>query len=142
MGGMSEKSDATQADVVEGAGGVVFNVDGDVLLIRHRKGEWVFPKGHIEGDEDPLEAAMREVVEEAGVPTRGQIPDERWTTEYTNARGEFRKITWFALETDATEPTMREEQFPEGAFVAPSEALDRLTFEEDRKLLQKVLASR
>lgn len=139
---MSQTNDAAEAPVIEGAGGVVFNRDGDVLLIRHRKGEWVFPKGHIEDDEDPLGTAEREVAEEAGVQTSCPAPDRTWTTEYTNPRGQYRKITWFALETDADQPTMREAQFPEGEFLTPGEARERLTFPEDRELLERVLARR
>lgn len=121
---------------------MVFNDEGEVLLIRHRKGEWVFPKGHIEPGEDPVETAIREVAEEAGVQAECPRPDRTWTTQYTNPRGEFREITWFALETDASEPTMREAQFPEGEFVPVEEAERRLEFEEDRKLLDKVTESR
>ena len=142
MGAMSGRLDATEAPSIEGAGGVVFNRDGDVLLIRHRKGEWVFPKGHIERGEDRVETAVREVAEEAGVVSHCPEPTQTWTTEYTNPRGERRRITWFALETASEAPTMREAQFPEGAFVPPDEALDLLAFDEDRSLLAKVLASR
>lgn len=40
-----------------------------VLLItaKNRPRQWVIPKGHIEEDERPSEAALREVEEEAGV---------------------------------------------------------------------------
>ena len=38
---------------VPGAGGVVFNDRGEVLLIRDRNGFWVFPKGHLEPGETP-----------------------------------------------------------------------------------------
>ncbi len=42
--------------------------DGKVLLHRHRKlGMWLPPGGHIERDELPDEAAVREVLEETGV---------------------------------------------------------------------------
>jgi diadenosine hexaphosphate hydrolase (ATP-forming) len=142
MVAMSDTRPGTRAPLVEGAGGVVFNPDGMVLLIRHRKGEWVFPKGHIEDDEDRLETAVREVAEEAGVIARCPDPSATWTTEYMNPRGERREITWFVLATDADRPTMREAQFPEGAFLEPEAALDRLAFDEDRTLLREIVASR
>lgn len=42
--------------------------DGKVLLHHHRKlGMWLPPGGHIERDELPDEAALREVLEETGV---------------------------------------------------------------------------
>ena len=54
------------------AGGVVFRQSAnglEYLLIRARKppDAWVFPKGHIEEGETSERAAVREVLEEAGV---------------------------------------------------------------------------
>lgn len=126
--------------VVAGAGGVVFDPGGRVLVIRHRNGSWVFPKGHIEQGETATDAAVREVEEEAGVDATCPDPARSWTTRYHNPRGELRRITWFALRTDATAPVLREALFPDGAFLAPDDALGRLTFEEDRSLLRSVLA--
>lgn len=131
----------TRERVVAGAGGVVFARDGRVLLIRHRNGSWVFPKGHIEPGETAAQAAEREVAEEAGVTARCFDPDQSWTTSYHNPRGELRRITWFALLTDATEPLLREALFPDGAFLDADTALGRLSFEEDRGLLRAVLDS-
>ena len=127
---------------VRGAGGVVFRPDGAVLLLRHLEGTWVFPKGHIDPGEDALEAAVREVEEEAGV--RAWCPDPAFqpTTRYANARGVPRVITWFCLLTDAQKPTLREFLFPGGDFLEPAEASTRLSFDEDRRLLETVLAYR
>lgn len=51
-----------------------------------------------------------------------------------------RAITWFLLRTEAQEPVLREFLFPEGAFFAPPEAQQRLSFAEDRRLLDAMLA--
>jgi mannose-6-phosphate isomerase-like protein (cupin superfamily)/8-oxo-dGTP pyrophosphatase MutT (NUDIX family) len=47
-----------------------------VLLIRHRRLGWCTPGGHVEGDEEPVAAACRELHEETGVrPERpGAVP--------------------------------------------------------------------
>jgi len=37
------------------------------LILKHRKGHWSFPKGHIENGEDIKTAALREVKEETGL---------------------------------------------------------------------------
>ena len=89
-----------------------------------------------------VDTAIREVAEEAGVQARCTEPGARFATAYVNPRNEFREITWFVLETDASAPTMRESLFPEGAFLEPAEALERLTFDEDRDLLRRVLEHR
>ena len=132
---MPKKSNASKTFPVEGAGGVVFNRQGLVLLLGHRNGTWVFPKGHLDPGETDLEAALREVEEEAGVTTT-PLSQQTELTQYRNAKGEQRVITWFLLETQATEPVLREATFPEGAFVEVEAALDKLSFPEDRRLLR------
>ncbi len=122
-----------------GAGGVVRNAQGDVLLLKHKSGSWVFPKGHIEPGETPLEAALREVEEEGGVVATCPDESRTYTTRYHNNRGELREITYFALRTDAPKPTLREALFQEGDFFAPKRALAQLSFEEDKKMLEAFL---
>lgn len=42
-----------------------------VLLVHHKAtGKWMFPGGHVDEDETPAEAALREVREETGVNAR------------------------------------------------------------------------
>ncbi len=64
------------------ASGVLIR-DGKVLMIRHRRlGIYLYPGGHVENDETPLEAVTREFEEETGLrvepigPTRGIHKDE------------------------------------------------------------------
>lgn len=118
----------------------MFNPRGKVLLLRHASGSWVFPKGHIEPGEDPLQTAVREIEEEAGVDALCDDPDTTWTTRYRNARGELRQITWYRMHTRAQSPVLREKLFPDGAFLPSQEAARRLSFGEDRRLLSRVLA--
>jgi 8-oxo-dGTP diphosphatase len=51
------------------ASGVVLSEDfGHVLLIEHRQlGCWLYPGGHVDADEDPVQAVLREVAEETGL---------------------------------------------------------------------------
>ncbi len=135
----SSRTERAIRRVVEGAGGVVINDAGDVLLIRHRNGSWVFPKGHIESGESKVDAAVREVEEEAGVQATVVDPRKTWQTAYVNPRREGRRITWYLLRSQATEAVMREPIFPSGGFFAPDEALGMLAFEEDRAMLRHVL---
>lgn len=52
--------------VVQAAGGLVFNKEGQLLVIK-RNGLWDLPKGKIEKHEDQRAAALREVMEETGL---------------------------------------------------------------------------
>jgi diadenosine hexaphosphate hydrolase (ATP-forming) len=126
--------------LVAGAGGVVFNQEGKVLVLRHKNGNWVFPKGHIDPGETSLQAAIREVEEEGGVVSYCPDADCQHMTRYSNARNEQREITWFLLRTNATKTILREDTFPGGRFFHPAEAARKLTFMEDRGLLQHMLS--
>jgi 8-oxo-dGTP pyrophosphatase MutT (NUDIX family) len=50
------------------ASAIVFDYQNRVLVVHHNKiGQWLYPGGHIDPDEDPAQAALREVREETGV---------------------------------------------------------------------------
>jgi len=50
------------------ATGIVFNPKGEVLMMKHKKlGVWLPPGGHIDENELPCDACLREIFEETGV---------------------------------------------------------------------------
>jgi 8-oxo-dGTP diphosphatase len=50
------------------ASAIVFDHRQRVLFVHHNKiGQWLYPGGHIDPNEDPAQAALREVLEETGV---------------------------------------------------------------------------
>jgi 8-oxo-dGTP pyrophosphatase MutT (NUDIX family) len=67
------------------SGGVVFRrkqlESAHFLLIRDPYGNWGLPKGHLEGGETPVQAAVREVAEETGLDQLAvidQLPTIDW----------------------------------------------------------------
>lgn len=123
---------------VPGAGGVVFDSVGRVLLVRYQgSGAWAFPKGHVEEGETFEQTAVREVQEETGIRARVAAPLQ--TTEYTNDRGEARQIHWFRMKVEAAD-TALEDTFAEGGFKDAGEALNLLSYPEDQHLLRAALA--
>ena len=121
---------------IEGAGGVVFGANDRVLMIRYPGGSWDFPKGHIDPGETRETAAMREVLEEGGVTAR--IERRLEPTEYTNPRGEARRIHWFLMRT-LSEQAIPEPGF-EAGFFPVQDALKKLTHPETRALLLEAAA--
>ncbi|WP_243028051.1 NUDIX hydrolase [Thermus albus] len=118
-----------------GAGGVVFNPRGEVLLLRDRMGFWVFPKGHLEPGESLEEAAVREVWEETGVRAEALVP--LFPTRYVNPKGVEREIHWFLMRGEG-EPRLEKGMSGLGWFT-PEEARDLLSFPEDLRLLEVAL---
>jgi diadenosine hexaphosphate hydrolase (ATP-forming) len=122
------------ARVVLGAGGVVFNIHGEVLMIQYpasRGGGWSFPKGHIDPGETPEIAAVREVLEECGV--RAEIVGSLEPTRYVNPRGVSREIFWFAMRTSDLNATP--EPGFQASFYDPAEAIKLLSHAENQDLL-------
>ncbi len=78
------------------AGGLVIDTTDEgmraaVIVRRNRAGrlEWCLPKGHLEGEETPAEAAVREIREETGI--RGTIRAELGIIDYWFS-GEDRRV--------------------------------------------------
>ena len=126
----------TEALPEAGAGGVVFDARGRVLLVRYQSGGWAFPKGHIEPGETPEQTSRREVEEETGV--RAEVGGALRATRYVNDRGTPREIQWFVMRA-GTAATRLESTFQAGGFYEPAEARTLLSYPEDRTLLDEAL---
>lgn len=84
--------------LLEAAGGVVLNKDGEILFIM-RHGIWDLPKGKIEINEDPPGAAVREVTEECGIshPEIKRFLNNTYHTYYLNKKPVLKKTYWYLM---------------------------------------------
>ncbi|PKR81642.1 hypothetical protein CW751_03710 [Brumimicrobium salinarum] len=87
---------------IEAAGGIVQNVKTQHLLFIYRNDHWDIPKGKIEKDESPEEAAIREIQEECGITSLKIIKPLTNTFHVYFAYNNyyFKKNYWYFLETD------------------------------------------
>jgi ADP-ribose pyrophosphatase YjhB (NUDIX family) len=119
------------------AGGIVFRPAGkqgglSVLLVSSKKepGHWIFPKGHVERGESAKEAALRETEEEAGV--EGDLLGPVGALEFDWHSKRYR-VEYFLIrataETNKTDGRSK-------VWLPYDEALERLTYEDTRKLLR------
>ena len=129
------------------AGGVVVaDSTKHVLVLRRAErlgpsdcAEIRLPKGHIEPEESPQQAALREVGEEAGLAPLGmlrdlgeQVVEFDWQGQHT-----IRHERYFLLTTlPSTESGEPEEQF-ERLWLPWDDALDQLTFEAEREWVRR-----
>ena len=133
----------TRARQETSAGGVVFRMEDGrpmFLLIRDSYRNWVFPKGHLEENEAPERAALREVEEETGLTAlslRGEIETIDW---YFRFRGRLiHKVCHFYLiqsESAATSP-QREEGITACRWLPLEEALALISYANARDVLKR-----
>lgn len=124
------------------AGGVV--VFGNaILLLRRFNGDWVLPKGRVEKNESSREAAVREVFEESGV--RAEIIRYIGMVHYTykNIKENetvFKTVHWYLMKANSMESVpQKKEGFIEATFVHKDRVKDLVKYEDERKILKKVL---
>jgi 8-oxo-dGTP pyrophosphatase MutT (NUDIX family) len=119
------------------AGGVIFYGDR-IFLILNEKNEWVLPKGLIKNGEQPEDAAVRRVFEEVGI--KGRIVEQAGRTYYefysiTRQKPVCNRIAWYIMQTDDDSFRINEpEKYSQGGFFNISDALDMITYSQDKSL--------
>ena len=129
------------------AGGIVF-YNNSIIIVKNKRGDislnksfWGFPKGHLEDGEKPAEAAVREVYEETGFKVKlnsdKPIAESRYDINLED--GVIHKTVWFyemkVINAFEKEP---DDEIEELAIVNYDEAINLLTFSEDKKILKYV----
>ncbi len=91
---------SSQFKIVKAAGGKVYNLNNEILFI-YRNDKWDLPKGKIEKNETPEQAAIREVEEETGVKGLKIVkPLETTFHIYKFKQKQILKISyWYKMET-------------------------------------------
>jgi 8-oxo-dGTP pyrophosphatase MutT (NUDIX family) len=110
------------------------------LLIKDSYNNWGFPKGHLEGDESPAEAALRETAEETGLSVlklQGPIRVIDWHFRF-RGRHIHKYCHFFLFESPDGEPCP---QIDEGITACQwrplNEALDVLSYDNARGVLKR-----
>ena len=120
------------------AGGVVFLGD-KVFLLKNEKGEWVLPKGVIHNGDFANEVAIQRVKEEAGINAEIVSPVGRTNYEFfsvTRQKPVCNKITWYIMKSpDDSYSINKEENFTDGGFFPIDDAIGRVTYSQDKSLL-------
>jgi 8-oxo-dGTP pyrophosphatase MutT (NUDIX family) len=124
------------------AGGVGLRAD-QVLLVRSvdLKGRsvWTFPKGKLNAGEKSPEAALREVQEETGWRCRIEVELPR--SEYWFQRGGERvkkTVRWYRM-MPIEQVGSHDDEIEEVIWISAADAMTRLTYESDRKLLESAV---
>jgi 8-oxo-dGTP pyrophosphatase MutT (NUDIX family) len=133
-----------RAELEVSAGGIVFRrVPGEgakYLLIRDSYHNWGFPKGHLEGNESPAEAALRETAEETGLGRlvlQGPIRVIDWHFRF-RGRHIHKYCHFFLFESPEGEPCPQVDEGITACQWRPlGEALEILSYDNARGVLKR-----
>ena len=114
-----------------------------VLLVhRPRYDDWSLPKGKADLGERAEETALREVEEETGL--RCLLGDRAGETRYRDSKGRNKIVQYWLMEPESMVDAIDHNAFvpndevDEVLWCTVTEAIRRLSYAHDRKLLQRV----
>ena len=122
-------------------GSVIYKLENKsiyILLIKHNKGHWSFPKGHMETGETEYQTAIREVKEETNLDIK--IYDGfRYITTYSPKENVMKDVVYFLSTPINSEIKPQLEEVQKIEWVSENEAKNIITYEEDIKILDEAL---
>lgn len=126
------------------AGGLVFFKE-KVFLLKNEKEEWVFPKGLIREGMSPKETAAARTLAEAGIRAAALRPAGHTSYEFyslTRHRPVCNEVSWFLMEAESGDYAVSHaEGFRDGGWFDRAESLQKVTYSQDRKLLEEAWRS-
>lgn len=124
------------------AGIVVFyeeNGQRFYLILKYPAGHFDFPKGHLEKGETEIVAAIRELTEETGISDVEILKPFREEIYYTydlNGKPSNKMVAYFLGKTSGKNVTLSHEHH-DFVWLPYDVALEKITFENSRKVLEK-----
>jgi 8-oxo-dGTP pyrophosphatase MutT (NUDIX family) len=141
-----DTSISDRPDVEFSAGGVVVRGEDVAVIVpvkRDASGNRVLglPKGHLDGDETPAEAAQREVEEETGV--RAELVDKLGDVDYTYERRGRRiakRVAFYLFRYLSGDLADHDHEIEDARWIALDQASSALTYEGERAMVTRALS--
>lgn len=122
-------------------GAVVYKYENEklyILLLKHNRGHWSFPKGHMELGETEVETAIREVKEETNLDV---IIDNkfRYVTTYSPFKDVIKDVVYFVAVPKNNEIIPQLEEVNMIKWYEEVDATCVITYDNDKNVLREAL---
>lgn len=125
--------------------GVVTYIQNDqifVALLKDKDDNWVLPKGHFKEGETFVETAIREVLEETQIKLKKEnlidkIGEFNYLSDTENSDKNI-KVYLFKIDELQKIIPLEKENFTEGKWLTLKEAINKVTYQEQKEVLEKV----
>ena len=130
--------------VTVSAGGVVINRQRMVLVVNQNGTSWSLPKGHVDPGEEPLQAAIREIMEESGITdlqflhTLGAYGRFKLGKNTGEDKQEWKVLLFFLFKTKQNELNPKDPHHPQARWVHPDEVEALLTHPKDKAFYKSI----
>eukprot|EP00475_Leptophrys_vorax_P038272 TRINITY_DN6718_c0_g1_i1.p1 TRINITY_DN6718_c0_g1~~TRINITY_DN6718_c0_g1_i1.p1 ORF type:complete len:157 (-),score=35.06 TRINITY_DN6718_c0_g1_i1:54-494(-) len=122
--------------------GVLSFFNDKILVIQQKQGHWTFCKGHMESGETKQQTAERELKEEVRLTVAEYVTEAIFSTSYAikKRRGTVTKHVHYFVAKVATDEVVKcTKELSDCNWLTIEEAMNQLTFQEDKDLLQRVI---
>lgn len=122
--------------------GIIAVHNDKFLLLKQNKGHWGFPKGHKEGNETDQESALRELKEETGITHCLLSNFPPISEDYflvNEGKPDWHKVVqYFVGFVENEDVSIQKTEIMDYKWATFNEALETLTYDNNKKVLQKV----
>jgi ADP-ribose pyrophosphatase YjhB (NUDIX family) len=132
--------------VTVSAGGIVINGQGMVLVVNQNGTSWSLPKGHVNPGEEPIDAAIREIMEESGITdlhflcALGAYGRYKIGQNSGENKQEWKVLLFFLFNTKQNELNPQDPNHPHARWVHPDEVEALLTHPKDKAFYKSIRA--
>lgn len=117
-------------------GAVVYKIENNelyFLLLKHNRGHWSFPKGHMEEGETKKETALREIKEETGLDVK--LDDNYfYKITYSPKKNVLKDVVYFMATPLNDEITIQYSEIEEIVWANAEDALNTITYDDDKQV--------
>ena len=119
--------------------GCIIIKDNKVLLVYEKnRNFWGFPKGHMEGNENEIQTALREVKEEVGLDV--EIDEtKRYTLNYIIDNKIDKTTVLFLAKPISDNVIKQESEIEDAKWCNFNEAIEKITFDNLKKMFKKAI---